>query len=129
MSVHSIKKNAYSRAGITPETDEQLSSYTLYDHFKEVRGLSSYWYSSLSHPVLSQKFGEPSTSGFRKAQSCFLKSLASYCVVCYLLQIKDRHNGNILIDRYGHIMREFSLSCHALRLTHARMQTLILASY
>jgi phosphatidylinositol kinase/protein kinase (PI-3 family) len=24
--------------------------------------------------------------------------------VCYILQIKDRHNGNILIDTEGHIM-------------------------
>lgn len=37
-----------------------------------------------------------------------MKSLASYSVICYLLQIKDRHNGNILIDTEGHIMR---MSC------------------
>ena len=40
----------------------------------------------------------------RKAKRRFCKSLASYCVVCYLLQIKDRHNGNILIDSKGHII-------------------------
>jgi phosphatidylinositol kinase/protein kinase (PI-3 family) len=46
-------------------------------------------------------------SSFRRAQDNFLKSLASYSVICYLLQIKDRHNGNILVDREGHLIREF----------------------
>lgn len=32
------------------------------------------------------------------------KQILGYSVVSYLLQIKDRHNGNLLIDRDGHII-------------------------
>ena len=41
---------------------------------------------------------------FEEAQQNFVKSLAAYSLICYYLQIKDRHNGNILIDMYGNII-------------------------
>ena len=41
---------------------------------------------------------------FETAQDNFLRSLVGYSLVCYILQIKDRHNANILMDREGHIM-------------------------
>jgi phosphatidylinositol kinase/protein kinase (PI-3 family) len=61
-----------------------------------------------------QTFGSPTSSAFRKAQDAFVKSLASYSVICYLLQLKDRHNGNILVDREGHLIRASLRSCPCL---------------
>ena len=41
---------------------------------------------------------------FQRAQKEFASSLAGFCLLSYYLQIKDRHNGNILLDNQGHIM-------------------------
>ena len=38
---------------------------------------------------------------FEESQKNFAESLAGYSLVCYLLAIKDRHNGNILLDKDG----------------------------
>jgi phosphatidylinositol 4-kinase B len=50
------------------------------------------------------QFGDPKSKRFKAAKKCFMKSLVGYSLVCYILQIKDRHNGNILIDRNGHLI-------------------------
>jgi phosphatidylinositol kinase/protein kinase (PI-3 family) len=39
-----------------------------------------------------------------KAKKNFMRSLAGYCLITYFLQVKDRHNGNILLNRDGFMM-------------------------
>ncbi|KAG1789891.1 kinase-like protein [Suillus plorans] len=81
VSIHSIKKSEYARR----LAEGRFGYVTLLDHFKST-------------------YGDPSTAKFVRAQRNFAKSLAGYSIVTYLLQIKDRHNGNILLDREGHLI-------------------------
>ncbi|KAI8083465.1 kinase-like domain-containing protein [Thamnidium elegans] len=65
--------------------NEKGAVFTLYDYFEKL-------------------FGPPESDEFIKAQDAFMRSLAGYSVACYVLQIKDRHNGNLLIDESGHLI-------------------------
>ncbi|KAI3515158.1 hypothetical protein L1887_13911 [Cichorium endivia] len=47
---------------------------------------------------------EENSSSYKLAQRNFVESMAGYSLVCYLLQVKDRHNGNLLLDEEGHII-------------------------
>ena len=49
-------------------------------------------------------YGDINSDRYKKAIKNYIASLAGYSLVCYFLQIKDRHNGNILIDNEGHLI-------------------------
>jgi phosphatidylinositol kinase/protein kinase (PI-3 family) len=53
---------------------------------------------------LSQIYRQIYGDKYEMAITNFTKSLAGYSLICYLFQIKDRHNGNLLIDSEGHII-------------------------
>ena len=49
-------------------------------------------------------YGGPNSKAFKAAQNNFMRSLCAYSIVSYLLGLKDRHNGNIMIDTKGHLI-------------------------
>ncbi|KAJ9611860.1 phosphatidylinositol-4- kinase [Knufia peltigerae] len=56
------------------------------------------------HDYFITKYGGEHSIRYQEARHEFVKSMAAYSVISYLLQFKDRHNGNIMIDDKGHIL-------------------------
>jgi len=88
--------NAKSVDEVKKGTDGFLS---LRDYFERAYG------SPRSYDNFNQaQTGTTRTLSFEEAQDNFLRSLVGYSLICYILQIKDRHNANILMDREGNII-------------------------
>lgn len=51
-----------------------------------------------------REFNGENTEEYKRAVSNFTESLAGYSVACFLLGIKDRHNGNIMLRKDGRII-------------------------
>lgn len=60
-----------------------------------VNGLYEYYIS---------KFGPETSTEFQQARTNLVKSLAAYLIISFLLQFKDRHNGNIMYDDQGNVL-------------------------
>merc|ERR1712127_477533 len=65
------------------------------DKYPETGGMRAYF---------EKAYGSPTSKSFLAAQRNFTRSLVGYSLVSYLLGLKDRHNGNIMIDTRGHII-------------------------
>lgn len=56
------------------------------------------------YEYFTSKHGGEDSIDFQRARNNFVKSHAAYSVISYLIQFKDRHNGNIMYDDQGHIL-------------------------
>jgi phosphatidylinositol kinase/protein kinase (PI-3 family) len=84
VSLHSLKRSL-TLATIESGQNPRGRIATLKDHFVKT-------------------FGAPDTDAYQNAEDAFRRSLAAYSMISYILQLKDRHNGNVLIDNEGHII-------------------------
>lgn len=84
VSLHSIKRSL-TLASFENGQNPRRRIATLKDHFLKA-------------------FGEPDTEAYKAGVDAFKRSLAAYSIIAYVLQLKDRHNGNVLIDNEGHII-------------------------
>lgn len=77
---------------------ETLANAISLDGLKKREG-----YVSLLHHF-EKSYGPVDSPRFIEARRKYIQSMAGYSIVSYLLQIKDRHNGNIMLDNEGHII-------------------------
>lgn len=84
VSLHSLKRSL-TLATIESGKNPRGRIATLRDHFIKT-------------------FGPPESDGYKAAEDAFKRSLAAYSIISYILQLKDRHNGNVLVDNEGHII-------------------------
>lgn len=52
------------------------------------------------YEIFQQDYGPVGSQSFEAARENFIISSAGYAVASLLLQPKDRHNGNLLFDKY-----------------------------
>ncbi|KAF4331552.1 phosphatidylinositol 4-kinase, partial [Fusarium beomiforme] len=84
VSLHSLKRSL-TLASVESGQNPRNRIATLRDHFLKA-------------------FGKPDSKEFQAGVDAFKKSLAAYSIISYVLQLKDRHNGNVLVDSEGHII-------------------------
>ncbi|KAG1369976.1 phosphatidylinositol 4-kinase beta 1 [Cocos nucifera] len=83
-----------SYAALIETIPDTASIHSIKSRFPDISSLRDYFVAKY----------EENSPNFKLAQRNFVESMAGYSILCYLLQVKDRHNGNLLIDEEGHII-------------------------
>lgn len=110
---------------------ETLANAISLDGLKKREG-----YVSLLHHF-EKSYGPVDSARFVEARRKYIQSMAGYSIVSYFLQIKDRHNGNIMLDNEGHIIHidygfllgiapggSFSIETAPFKLTYEMVETM-----
>lgn len=93
-----------SDAGLIEPVLDTLSLHQIKRHLTNVfRMNGNVTTPSLKHHF-ENVFGPVNSETYVNAQKNFIQSTAAYSLVSYYLQLKDRHNGNILLDMDGHLI-------------------------
>ncbi|KRX08529.1 Protein kinase-like domain [Pseudocohnilembus persalinus] len=97
-----LKIRTYDIMSIGPDAGlvEMVKNATTFDNLKkQLHENFSKQISNLYH-FFKVFYGDK----IKKAQELFCQSLAAYSLICYFMQIKDRHNGNILLHKDGYML-------------------------
>lgn len=79
-------------SGLIEGLDDAVSLDALKQRTPHCAGLAAFF---------REHFGGPRRPAYHRARLNFARSAAAYSIACYLLQIKDRHNGNIMLTSDG----------------------------
>ncbi|CAD2214842.1 Phosphatidylinositol 3- and 4-kinase, putative [Angomonas deanei] len=107
----SVFDSIWQEAGLTVQTYPYIALPTNYDsgllevveESNSMDGIKKACNVATIDTFYSSAFGS-SPDTFSNAQRNFTESVAAYSVISYLLQIKDRHNGNLMITREGRLV-------------------------
>ena len=83
-----------SESGLVETVLDTVSLHQLKKNTPGYTTLANYYKTVYEYP----------SSKYKLAERNYVESMAGYSIITYLLQIKDRHNGNILLDAEGHIV-------------------------
>ena len=90
--------NCYHIEATGPDTGliETIKASSDLDRIKKQEGFTSL------RDLFIERHGPPESEGFKTAQANFGNSLAAYSIVMWILKLRDRHNGNLMLDEAGH---------------------------
>lgn len=77
---------------------EMIKNASTLDHLKKK------FYELHNNSSLYEFFSRFFGPDMKKARNNFCSSLAAYSLICYFLQVKDRHNKNILLHKEGYLI-------------------------